>query len=240
MKTYKILLFILIVTPDFIFSQQMDSNKIHPWSLGITFSPDFTYRNIYANKSYVGQVIGDFRDTTEIPRFGYTTGINLKRKMNNKISIKIGLLFADKGEQTIKRHLTFATPDPSNVTDVQFKYHYYFIDMPISIEYYLLNKKTKIFLTTGISFNYFIFYNQYSTLTYIDGHTSSKSQSQFGGYSFVNISFLGGIGFSYQISKKISIELIPTYRRSITSIVNAPITGILYSAGINFGIYYRL
>jgi len=60
------------------------------------------------------------------------------------------------------------------------------------------------------------------------------------GLSRINFAVVAGLGINYDLTSRLTFRVEPTYRRSITSIINAPIKGYLYSAGINTGIYFKL
>jgi len=56
----------------------------------------------------------------------------------------------------------------------------------------------------------------------------------------VNFAVLAGIGMDYDFKSKIKFRIEPIYRRSINTIINAPIKGYLYSVGLNIGVYYKI
>lgn len=119
------------------------------------------------------------------------------------------------------------------------KYQYFYIDIPIKVNFNLLTKRAKLYITAGISPNIFIIQKTNSLLQYDDGHTKKETQTAQD-FSIINLTVIGGIGFSYDITEHLYIKIEPTYRRSVTSIIDAPIKGYLYSVGLNTGFYYKL
>lgn len=212
-------------------------------SIGLTFSPDYCYRTLHPDASV--KWIADNRNTLEIPKFGYTTGLNIAKSINKKITLETGLLYSDKGERTKKYSEVWLTssgqPDPALPTAMTFIYHYIYLDIPIKANYYFLTQKAKFYLTAGISPNVFLSQKTTSILEYSDGHNTKKNSSgNSSGFSRINLTVIAGLGFSYDFTNKLYFKIEPTYRRSITSIIDAPIKGYLYSVGLNTGIYYNL
>lgn len=241
MKKY--LLLISFLLPYALFSitidsiKTVDSIKNNKCEIGFSFSPDYSYRSLKSDAS--NQLIKEIRDTLEVPKFGYTAGINLLFHIHKKIVVETGLLFSDKGEKTKKTSFVNVTNDqlPTYYT---YKYHYYYLDIPLKVNYYVLMGKLKIYLTAGISGN--IFLTQKTTL--LEGHdnkdtkrTSFTFNPEFNRF---NLAFVAGAGINYKVSKRTDLKVEPIYRRSITPIDNFPIKVYLYSAGLNIGLTYKL
>ena len=240
----KKLLTLLTIIPLTLFGQDTETTTTKKYSIGLTFSPDICYRTLKPNAA--SQSIADDRNGYEIPKIGYTTGLNLAMNINKRITFETGLLFSDKGEQTKQYSLVWLTPsgliDPSMPVSNSFIYHYLYLDIPIKVNYYLLTGRAKLFLTAGISPNIFLTQKTVSHLEYSDGHTTTSTSWGSGntGFTSINLTFIAGLGFEYNISKKMYLKIEPIYRRSITSIVDAPIKGYLYSTGLNIGLFYKL
>lgn len=238
----KIFFTLLAIIPLTVFCQQPDAKKTIKIAIGITFSPDYCYRTLIPNAS--SKPIADARDTLEIPRFGYTTGLNLAIKINKRITLETGILYSDKGEKTKTYTVDEIVPqgqiNPFVPRKITFYYHYIYLDIPFKLNYYLLNNRTRIFLTAGISPNIFLTCKTKSTTEYKDGHTTTHTSTSSSDYRIFNLSIIAGAGLSYDLTSKLYFNIEPTYRRSITSIVDAPIKTYLYSIGLNTGLYYKL
>jgi hypothetical protein len=239
----KHLLLMLAFIPLTTFGQKTDSIKAKRISLGLTFSPDYCYRTLKPDKTKMSELIANERDSFEIPRFGYTTGINFAYMINKRFTLETGLLFSDKGEKakndTLIWNTSSGTTDPSLPIRMSFIYHYFYVDIPIKINFNLLTKRAKLYITAGISPNIYITQKTTSILEYDDGHTTKNSTTSRN-LTFINLAVIGGLGFSYDLTEHLYFKIEPTYRRSITSIISAPIKGYLYSIGLNTGIYYKL
>ena len=227
-----IFIFITIIS----FGQTSDEISSREFSLGLTFSPDYCYRALNSESS--GQWIADIRDSTEIPKFGFTTGLSLLFKPWNRISFETGIQFSDKGEKTITIELIPLEPDPAlPTTQVRINHHYYYLDIPIKVNYMVLKRKVKLFVSAGFSTNIYLY--QQSKLSFV-GSDVTNTSSGSGDLSRFNVAILIGGGIIYDISKRLIFRLEPIYRRSVTPIADAPIKQYQYSIGANFGLYYKL
>lgn len=239
----KVLVTCLLIYPFTFFSQKKDTTATKKHFIGFTFSPDYCYRTLKSNSS--SQSMADYRDGVEIPKFGFTTGVNLKLKITKRFSFETAILLSDKGEKTENTSANgFIAPtnqvDPLLPLYVRYNYHYMYFDIPIKANYYFLTKKTKIFLSAGVSSNVFLFQKAGTVLEYMDGHKERNSSFGNPGFSRINLALLAGFGFEYAFSDKLHLKIEPIFRHSITSIIDAPIKGYLYSVGMNSGIYYSL
>jgi hypothetical protein len=238
----KHLLFLLTIFPLTVFCQDTTVENIKKTAIGLTFSPDYCYRTLKSDAS--SKWIADIRNMHEIPKLGYTTGMNIAYALNKRIALEAGILYSDKGERTDKYWLFSITPsgqpDPALPTAVSYNYHYIYIDIPVKANYYFLTKRAKLYLTGGVSPNVFITQKSTSIEEYSDGHKKKNSSTSSSRLASVNLAAIGGLGFSYDFTRKFYLKVEPVYRRSIIPIVDAPIKGYLYSIGLNLGIYYKL
>jgi hypothetical protein len=211
-------------------------------SVGFTFSPDYSYRILEPSGS--SEFISKFRDTIEIPKFGYTTGLNFAWNINKRITLETGLLFSNKGEKTKKHSPTWITsspePDPALPSTISLVHNYIYLDIPIKANYYLLRQRVRLYLTGGVSTNLFITEVTKEVNEFNDGSTSTYRSWGNNGFSRINLAFIVGAGFEYELTNKSYLKIEPIYRRSITSVIDAPIKGFLYSSGLNIGLFCNL
>ena len=239
----KNILFYFLFIPLSVFCQKGDSlayrkdtAKHSKFEIGISYSPDFCYRSLKAKDE--GKWIADTRDTLEVPKFGYTTGIFINYKFRKNMNVESGIFFSDKGEKTRKQTLE-NTPSGEQPIKYSLINHYYYLDIPVKFDYYLSTGKLKLYIDAGLSAN--IFLNQKTTIIETSSNTNRKTSS-FSNPNFnrINFAFQFGCGITYPISDKMNIKIEPVYRRSITSVINAPIKSYLYEVGINIGISHTL
>jgi hypothetical protein len=213
-----------------------DSIQVKKIAMELSCSPDFCFRTLKANDA--GKEIADYRDTLEIPKFGYTAGLSVLFKINPKIGIETGILFSDSGEKT-KKHALENVPYGQEAIRYSFNYHYYYLKVPVKVNYNLLSGKLKFYVTAGVSADIFLGQKTTSITTYANSSERRSSKAD-PGFSKLNFAVLAGCGMSYPVGKRMDLKIEPVYRRSITSIINAPVKGYLYSAGLNIGFCYNL
>jgi len=237
----KILLIFLTLFPLTTLCQSKDTTKTKRIAIGLTFSPDYSYRILRPDATSKWRA--DRRDNLEIPKFGFTTGLSLLFQLNRNLTLETGLQYSNKGEKTKNYSLTWNTlsehEDLALPTKNTFIYHYNYLDIPIKVNYNILTNRLKFFISGGLSTNIFLFQKTTTILEYSDGHTKTN-KSTGSGLSRINFAAVAGLGINYELTNSLTFRIEPSYRRSITSIINAPIKGYLYSAGLNTGIYYKL
>lgn len=239
----KLLFTLLALIPLAIFCQNTNPTKKVDISIGFTFSPDYCYRTLKVNSSSdLVKWTAESRDTFEIPKFGYTTGLNVALRFNKRISLETGLLYSNKGEKTKRlSDLHAIGPDSTLPTAISYIYGYIYIDIPIKFNYYVLvHKKAKLFVMAGISPNIFLTQKTTSILEYKDGQKNTSNSWHHQNYIIIDLTIIAGLGFRYDLSNKIYFSLEPTYRRSITPINDGFIRSYLYSIGLTTGFYYKL
>ncbi len=214
----------------------VDTTKTSKFEMGISFSPMYCFRTLKSNGDESSDLIKEMRDTLEIPKFGYTAGISIAYKLTEKINIETGAFFSDKGEKT-KKYTLERLPYGQEAAQYSYNFHYYYLDIPLKVDYYFLNGKLKAYITAGGAANVLLFQKTTISITHANSteKTLTKTDNDF---NRVNFSVMAGFGLSYPISKKTNLKLEPIYTRSITSIINAPVKGYLYSFGVTVGVVF--
>lgn len=202
------------------FGQNSDSIKSKKVSIGFNYSGDYSYRSLKATDSY--RDIVEMYDSLEHAKYGSTFGISGIYSISDKFSVSIGLLFADKGEKTKVLQ---------GANTYSFKRYYYFLDIPIKVDYFF--HKQSFYATVGVSPNIFLS----SAVKDLEENTKERDNSKF---NTVNLSCLGGIGVSQQLSESWKFRSEIVYRRSVQPIMDSPIKRNLFSVGLNVGFVYKL
>lgn len=236
----KLLLAFLAILPLTIFSQE----KERKLAIGLSISPDYCYRILVPDAS--SKWIADIRDSAEIPKMGYTTGPVINYRLNKRLTLNSGLLFADKGYKTDKKfdwttpNGTNGTGDPAIPMRQIANYHYFYLDVPIILHCNIVATENWDFYTlAGVSADFFLSQKTVSYTEYGDGH-KAKNNSTGSGYRPVNLSFTVGFGYRTDLSDKLMLAIEPVFRHSINSIIDAPIKGYLYSSGLDMRLFYKL
>lgn len=245
----RLLIFTFFLSFSALFSQNSDSLKTKRWAIGLSYSPDYCFRVPYTSK-----IMGTSTNS-ENAKWGCTAGINILYKFTKKLSIEAAILYSTKGEKIHTPSFSWYTPggvyDPAipnsgqggyTITpEKRIRYTYQYLEIPLKINWYIVNKKFKIFPGVGCSANLFIGKKTTTTFLYDDGHSEKETSRDFNINNIpkVDVAILASVGMSYDVSKNIFIKLEPCYRAFIRPIVDAQVSGYFYSAGLNAGIYSR-
>ncbi len=230
------------------FSQKPDSVKTTKWAVGLTYSPDFCYRTSYNKDNQ-----STYSNIEEKPKFGFTTGINLLYRFMDKIGIEFGVLYSTKGQKLNTESYKWINPDDLQDPTVpnynasyavvganrKTKYTYQYVEVPLKVNVYLINKKLKVFPSVGCSVNIFAGKKTESVFDYEDGRHETEKSNYYNIKSNHTAEFavLAGVGITYDITNKLFVKFEPSYRTFIRPLVDYPLSGTLYSLGANTGIY---
>ena len=243
-------IFILLFSTTSFLAQTPDSLKTKNWAVGLSYSPDFCYRTPYTKSDDAGTT-----DIKEKGKMGFTAGVNVLYRLLDRIGIEFGALYSTKGEKINTPSYSWYAPasnyDPSIPNSGQSEYmisperktsySYQYLEIPLKINVYLINKKFKVFPSIGCSANIFMGKKTTTTLLYEDGHKDKKASRDYESKNIPNMEFavLVGVGLSYDINKKLFVKLEPSFRSFIRPLLDGPISGTLYSLGANTGFYLR-
>ena len=123
-----------------------DEIRKRQFFIGAFVSPDLSYR-LLLNNTGTDLTLANSRDSYEIPKFGYTLGVNALYQLNSKIALSIGVEYSNKGQKTKDVDLEFGNQiDPrrgfvfqwpsQQPTNINFSYNVSYIEIPIRIDSY--------------------------------------------------------------------------------------------------------
>lgn len=230
-----------------LLGQSTDKNKDKKFHIGIKFSPDYSYRYLSSNSEVnMGNSIIDWRNEYETARMGSTSGVVAKYLLSKRIGLESGLQFSDTGYRSKYFKDDYEQPgginpsdDPAIPEKMTTNYHYYYLGIPIKLNYYLIRKKVHIFVTTGVSTDFFLDANKKSELEFED--RVEVQTYRYEENNFNNVSFIGlvGLGMEYKISQRFQLQFEPVIRYSFTPLDNTPLKEYLYSFGTNLTLFYH-
>lgn len=195
------------------------------FDLGFSASPDYSYRILKAEATDTW--MKNTYDTAEIARVGFTAGLQVVFHANDKFFFTSGVLFSDRGERTKK----YLTPQVNNYIN-----HYYYLSIPLRVNYYLISKKIKVFLSAGASAD--VYLKSFSVIEFGNaGDTKTLGLSSE--ISRLNLMVNAGFGIDCPITDRWYFKLQPDYRMSITPVSDSPIKKYFIFAGLNMGFFYR-
>ena len=132
-----------------------NSKKANKISIRYTFSPDYSFRTLKNGdgNSFTDLVIKT-RDDIEIPKFGYTTGINVTFPISDFLAFETGVQYSNKGYKTKEQDLTFIPPSPSSPNKALTKYSYQYIGIPIMTKFTFGKNRTHFISSIGFMTNF--------------------------------------------------------------------------------------
>lgn len=245
MKNILLLSFLMI--PAFFInasSQSTDTLRTRKFSIGINFSPDYSYRRLYLEDDEFGFV--EHRNETESPRFGFTTGLTASYHLNSRFALESGLQFSDKGDkyEASKEDFYYGDgfyieDDPAIPDNWKTISHYYYLGIPLKLNYYVLQKGVKLFFSAGFSTDFYVGNQLKTTWEFSDRTERDTNKMETEDFNKVNITGLAGFGIEADISKRVRFRFEPIFRYSFTPIIDATMKGYLYSIGANVALFYR-
>jgi len=222
----KISYIILLLFPFFSEGQFYESTENSRIDLGYSFAPEYSYRFLKSNSN--DQWIVDNYDSLEFSKFGYSIGINGVYNIKSNFSISSAVLLSNKGFRT-KKDLT-----PSLINYI---INYYYLDIPIKVNYYFLTDKFRLYVTGGLSTNVFL---KHIFITKREGDNEELRFTDNSSISKINLGINTGIGFDINLTDKWYFKMECLYKQSITPIGNTPIKKYFYSISPNLGFYLHI
>lgn len=229
---------------------QSDTTKSKKLLIGLTASPDMCYRTLENNDgSVTSSMVIDSRNSYEIPKLGYSTGLSICYNAFKHVGFETGLHYSSKGEKYTNSNLTYGDMiDPrrgfythgATATKVEIIYNYNYLDIPLRAIFTFGNKKVKFISSVGVTTNILISATQKSIITFENGDKERNTQKQQYSFKPVNLSPTISLGMDYGFSKKINLRVEPTFRYGLLKISDTPVTSYLWSAGLNITCYYRI
>ncbi|MGE0020707.1 MAG: outer membrane beta-barrel protein [Draconibacterium sp.] len=238
--------FILFVFLSISVKSQAEEPKPRKFSFGVNFSPDYSYRSLHSNNPDHDFAMNQLNDW-EVPAFGFTTGLSVRYLANEKFELESGIQFSDKTYNFDVNKDDFLTPDnglnqpddPAIPERSVTQNHYYYLGVPIKLNYYFLQKRIRMYVSAGISADFFLDDKSKSFMKFSDGTEIHENFENDYDYNKISLTGLAGFGAETKLSQRVGIRVEPVFRYSFTPLVAAPMKGYLYSAGLNFVLFYQ-
>lgn len=216
------------------------TGKMKGFQIGINFSPDVCYRTLYnKSKDISGAEILKERNENELPKFGFTTGVNVSYTIKKYVGIEAGIQYSNKGYQDKILELIFPQPAPDLPLKSKRIDDFHYLDIPIKANFFIGNKKVRFISSVGITTN-ILLKATYTSIYYYTNRIERQKHVSIHEFEKVNLSPTVSVGIDYKINNKMSLRIEPTFRYGVLQIINTPLTAYLYSGGINIGYYFGL
>ena len=237
--------FIFFVLLSFSVKSQTQEPKPKKFSFGVNFSPDYSYRSLHSNNPDHDFAINQLNDW-EVPAFGFTTGLSVRYLANEKFEFESGIQFSDKTYNFDVNKDDYVSPndglnqpdDPAIPDRSVTRNHFYYLGVPIKLNYYFIQKRIRMYLSAGVSTDFFLDDKSKSFMKFSDGTEIRETFENDYDYNKISLTGLAGFGAETKFSQRFGIRVEPVFRYSFTPLVAAPMKGYLYSAGLNFVLYY--
>lgn len=222
----------------FISNAQDSTSKKSRLSIGANFSPNYSYRTLKSPSS--SQWIVDLREKTEQAAFGFNTGLSIQYLLTKRLEIELGIQFSQQTHAFKDIEIFDINGGPSLGT-ADNRYIYQYLEIPLRVNYRIVNKKFFSYITAGISLNLLLNDKTKAWARFNNGDTKfSNTKTSIRDFNKTIIGLIGGVGAGYHINKKLSLRLEPLFRYSLIPLAEAPIEQYNYSIGCQVGVNLKL
>ncbi len=240
MKTFKNIVISIVVLSNVSVSahgiKYIDAYRGASWGIGIYTSYDKCSYRIKSENSFGEAMLNDNPDLFKGDNnANYTFGIQIARRLNNRIYAETGILYSQKKSLSVS--------DYSIGNQIMtFDYNGKYLDIPLKLRYYVLQNKHSLYFSFGIvaSSNY-----PDHTSGYFRKISSDTKQEYLITLqpSSVGISGRIGLGVEMMLGENTRIFLEPFYNYSFSPVVkqaqytDMPMQHFINNIGLSFGIY---
>jgi hypothetical protein len=240
MKKLLLVTFILSASVSFGQSKTTSSeNAYKGFQLGLNASPDFCYRTLQNNSedpSLDGLI--NMRNEKEGILLSYSSGISAAYQFNQCFGIETGLSYAVRGLQS-KKTASISPPDPAVPEYFKHMYYFHFIDIPLKANFIFGENKLRFIASVGVTTNIFL-KETATTILFFDTHTDKHTFESTDPYRTLNFSPTLSAGIDWNFRPNVNLRVEPSFQFSALKIIDTPVSGRLYSAGLKMSMYYRL
>lgn len=197
-------------------AQGVVAPKPGKWALGFSFSPDYSYRQLmFDRKDPKEREYAKEADAQDSPILGFTSGVNIQRRLGKNFSIETGLQFSQQGYRHVEKDIDYSNyrwfaPPGRLPKDIDQTRKTQGISAPIRLNFCVGKGKFQFTTSVGINLNY-QFANIYCrTLTYDDGSVKKSNDRSSG--SLLKFGTQLSAGCNYDISSRSKLRIEPTFR----------------------------
>ncbi|MFZ1664123.1 MAG: outer membrane beta-barrel protein [Flavobacteriales bacterium] len=212
--------------------------------VGFNISPDYCYRTLSSSNTGQGNsTIIDQWNADEQPKFGYSVGVNVQYNFSPHWGLALGAQYADRGYASDRTFdYVFNDPnDPAIPKHTNYRYDHTFVDFPVRLIFQAGRQRLRFIASLGLAGNVFLKASELRETEYEDGHkVLLRDDGSYAGYRQVNLSAIGSLGANYQLAERSYLQLEPTFRYNLFSIVDSPVNTYLWSGGLNLTFNYAI
>ncbi|MDR2840218.1 MAG: PorT family protein [Paludibacter sp.] len=245
---------LLLVSILFLSINIFGQNDFHRWQIGASFSPDYAYRTLSAEKNVDGASnIISYLNTEDMEKLSFTTGISLNYNFSSLFGLETGLFFSNKG-YTSNPNISLHDQFGGWISTGRWLYTLNYIDIPLKANFHFGKRRLNYLATIGIAANFLQSHNR-EWLTKDSPYLLIQTELNDDFVNKANISSIIGLGLEYKLSNKFTLRAIPTFRYALSEsfkddaqyvdvnagkILYTQISRNLWNIGIEFGIFYGI
>jgi len=196
-----------------------DTAKKHLFYLGPLLSPDYSSAFL-TNGNPRLMSYDHWYDSQLQPKLSFTGGLDLLYQWSQNFSLSLGVQYS------IKDGMTNVGPANSGYEDTWVKHDVAYLDLPVKIDFYLTKKKTRPYLSAGVSPNLFLFWSdnwlQASDRNRPDFAPSPSKNANGFTFSSVNPQLQIGMGLDINPKKRNRFRAEALFRYSILPANTSP------------------
>jgi len=209
------------------------------FQFGVNYSADYAFRTLKNNgDSPFAEMVIDLRDDSEKAKYGFTTGLNVLFTVNNHLEIGAGVQYSNKGYRVPTIQVEGVMPQPYLEGKVISSLNY--IDIPLKVNFIFGNGKLRGLAGAGIVANFLASSTLRTVYKQSNGDESYGKITNTSDYKRFNLSPMVSVGVDYQLNERVHLRLEPTFRYGVLKIADAPITMLVWNAGLNASCYFSL
>ena len=229
----KQLLTLILLIPILALSQSEAEQPNRKISIGLSLSPDYSYRKLKPTIYYWGDTIHtaqtnanaeyvDSLNSIEKGKLATTFGISLTYKMSKHLSLHSGFFYSDKGIQS-KGFLWMSTISGQvsiSRKDKNVKQKFNFFEVPVSFSYAFdldSSGNTQVHLIAGSTLCLNSGGHEFYSRKWDNGSANINDENSFGTskvypINILHIGYTVGAGISKKISNRVIITFEPVYK----------------------------
>jgi hypothetical protein len=160
---------------------EQEIRKPSRWEVGGAFAPDMTFESVTPyqsdNAASSSRILADDAtkaDTKRLsPVMAYSTGVRAGFVLNDRFTLRGAVMYTNRQTTTSAEIATYKTE--SYQSNLSLNY----LEVPVSVKYNIIhNKHLDYFVSTGVSGNLFLSYQNY--LSTADGSVAARKSSESG------------------------------------------------------------
>ena len=211
--------------------------------LGILLSPDLLLPAFFTtNKEYA--FVDDVNNESLLNAIAFTGGVSFQRDLSKKVSLLTGLNMCTrvfKYRYTELEYFPFSDSIPPGAPSaVELKPVHYFLEIPLGIKIYVVQKKLRLYINPGVNFEADIFSKDKGSAYYPDGHSEKSNEiSWTSDFLKTGLMFSTEIrgGIEYPFKKRFILGIAPGVKYLFNP-NSDNLQGTFFSIGINAGLQY--